>query len=1046
MPSLAYKSSRPSPSHSPYKSPSPNLEPTEPANNPSALLSRLRAGSLPQRSPFAQHIPGTSSPFGPGIFSSSSWNPVGRERGSTLASIASVSTNGPSSPTQSQLSRDGVGDNDVPARTLDYLGLIGTPQPQPSQLDPPYLQTMMPDFARQQQASRFRSYSVNNTDTYEDDEEDDDEGYEEDTLESQYQVIQQRLAATQAAIRDHNLAVQAFANQAARPRARTAGVLDTPNPSRLLRSYYPTPSRLDNSITAAELGLRDDKTPTVDDLGSSVAAINLGRSNSRGHGLLTADEPELGPTSALWLGSIPTSTTTTTLTEMFKQFGPILFTRVLTHKNCGFVNFERIDSAMSAKNALNGKEIFPGAGPVRINFAKPPSASNTPGPDGAQPSPSPVPFSQGQNGAQIPATAGAGDAAGASASVTPTVPPLSEMTADILNIVREFGATDEDVARIHGNLQAAVTYDRLVDEIPPVGEPTHTRMYDAPKLRDIRKRIDNATLSQAEIENIAHDMLPEIAELASDYLGNTVVQKLFEQCSDPTRDAMLEMIAPHLAEIGVHKNGTWAAQKIITVCKTESQMEVIKNHLRPYTVPLFLDQYGNYVLQGCLKFGAPYTDFIFETMISRMWHIAQGRFGSRGMRACLESHHASKDQQRLLAAAIALHSVQLATNHNAALLLTWFLDTCTFPHRRTVLAPQLVPYLVTLCTQKVAYLTVLKVINQKTEPEARDKIVEAMFFSQKDQILESILSDSQCGATLIFKVITTPFFDEAVRNNVVENVKAVLLRIKAQPDKGYKRLMDEVGLSTRNGNGGSSRGDGGHQERHRGTPRANNNSQQQQQQQQREQQQQQQAQQQAQQHQQHQQQQQQAQQQAQQAQQAAAAAQFNVANNGGQYYNPLNAAAAVNNPPGFDGNFGVSRNDIIDPSLQQYSPYATQTITPAMNMQQMQYQQNMMRGTPPISSYYPMQTGVQYPSASPSIDQYRASPVPQAGMPAPNQSPYAASGFPMSIPMNMGGFPYGMSNAGYNMPDGGMNGGTPGRRGGRGGRQGRHNTASPRPY
>lgn len=1029
MPSVAYKSSRPSPSHSPFKSPSPNLESNEPPHNPSALLSRLRAGSLPQRTPFPQHIPGTSSPFGPNIFSSG-WNPVGRERGSTLASIASVSTNGPSSPTQS---RDGAGDSDLPARTLDYLGLVGTPQPQPSHLDPPYLSTMMPDFARQQQASRFRSYSVNKIDTYEEDEEDDDVGYEEDTLESQYELIQQRLAATQAAIRDHNLAVQAFANQAARPRARTAGVLDTPNPSRLLRSYYPTPSRLDNSITAAELGLRDEKSLNVDDLGSSVAAINLGRSNSRNHSLLNADEPELGPTSALWLGSIPTSTTTTTLTEMFKQFGPILFTRVLTHKNCGFVNFERIDSAMSAKNALNGKEIFPGAGPVRINFAKPPSASNTPGPDGAQPSPSPIPFSQGQNGSQTPATAGAGDAAGPSGTVTPSVPPLSEMSAEILNIVKEFGATDEDVARIHGNLQGAITYDRLVEEIPPVGEPTHTRMYDAPKLRDIRKRIDNATLSQAEIENIAHDMLPEIAELASDYLGNTVVQKLFEQCSDPTRDAMLEMIAPHLAEIGVHKNGTWAAQKIITVCKTPSQMEVIQSHLRPYTVPLFLDQYGNYVLQGCLKFGAPYTDFIFETMMSRMWQIAQGRFGSRGMRACLESHHASKDQQRLLAAAIALHSVQLATNHNAALLLTWFLDTCTFPHRRTVLAPQLVPYLVTLCTQKVAYLTVLKVINQKTEPEARDRIVEAMFLSQKDQVLESILSDSQCGATLIFKVITTPFFDEAVRNKVVENVKAVLLRIKAQPDKGYKRLMDEVGLSTRNGTGGGSRGEGSnHQERHRGTPRANNTQQQQQQAQQ------QQAQQ--------QQQQQREQQQAQQAQQAAAA-QYNAANNNGQFYNPLNAAAASNGAPGFDGSFGGPRGDGIDPSLQQYSAYASQgPMTPAMSMQQMQYQQNMMRSTPPMSAYYPMQTGIPYPSASPSIDQYRGSPVPQAGMPAPNQSPYAAPGFPMSMPMNMGGFPYGMANTGYNMPDAGMNGGAPSRRGGRGGRGGRHNTASPRPY
>ncbi|KAL8379409.1 hypothetical protein RB599_009001 [Gaeumannomyces hyphopodioides] len=109
-----------------------------------------------------------------------------------------------------------------------------------------------------------------------------------------------------------------------------------------------------------------------------------------------------GPTSALWLGSIPTSTTTSTLTEMFKSYGPILSARVLTHKNCGFVNFERIDSAISAKASMNDKEIFPGAGPIRINFAKSSLASNAPSYDSVFPSPSPDPSSKGQDSAQYP--------------------------------------------------------------------------------------------------------------------------------------------------------------------------------------------------------------------------------------------------------------------------------------------------------------------------------------------------------------------------------------------------------------------------------------------------------------------------------------------------------------------------------------------------------------------------------------------------------------------------------------------------------------------
>jgi protein JSN1 len=880
-------------------------------------------------------------------------------------------------------------------RTLDYLGLAETPQPPRAQLATPYIPSYA-DFTKA--ANRFRSYSVNNKDKYADEEDDDFEGEPLSMMENHYAQIQDQLAATNAAIHNHNLAVQAFANQAAvnRPRARTAGVLETPS-SRILRNYYPTPSRLDSSITAAEIRLPDEKD--FDDLPQAVAGMSLGRSNSRNNGLLGGDEQGLeGPTSALWLGSIPTSTTTSTLTEMFKSYGPIVSARVLTHKNCGFVNFERPDSAIAAKANMNGKEIFPGAGPIRINFAKPPSSTGTPGHDGAIPSPSPDPFARGQENGQGGSISASGDVGPTpiAGNVTPNVAPLHEMTGDILKIVQQFGATEEDGFRISISLQQAIQYNAFADEIPPVKEPAHTRVHDAPKLRDIRKRIDNQSLSQQEIESIAIDMLPEIAELASDYLGNTVVQKLFEHCSDDVRDSMLVEIAPHMAEIGVHKNGTWAAQKIIDVCKTPQQMTLIVQNLHAYTIPLFLDQYGNYVLQGCLKFGSPYNDFIFETMLSRMWDVSQGRYGARAMRACLESHHATKDQQRLLAAAIALHSVQLATNANGALLLTWFLDTCTFPQRRTVLSPQLVPYLVHLCTHKVAYLTVLKVINQKAEAEARDTILKALFFTPNDQVLEAILSDHACGATLIFKVLTTPFFDETIRSQVVENVKTVLIRIKAQPGQGYKRLMDEVGLSTRSGggSGGGSRDHGNNSERQRPASRQASNVQQQQQQQLAQQQQ---------------------------------ASQYGSSSNA-QFYNPLNAAATAAN---YEMGFGIPRSEGVDqfPAFNAQGPMfnANAPMGPAA-LQQLQYQQSLMsRGAPPPNSYFPsMQAGYGgFQSPSPSLDQYRnqalpnGTPIPPAptqmpNMPAAGQAPFGAPGF---ANMNMGGM---AGFAGYGSPGGAM--------------------------
>lgn len=962
LPSLIAKTSRPSPSPSPFKSPSPNLgEISEHStSNNAALLSRLRAGSMPQRSQYA-----TSTPFGPSVFSTN-WS-SSRERTSTLASIASQGSNGPSSPAQSSFSKEN-GDNDMQMRTLDYLGLADTPQPPRAQLAANPFLANIADLTKQ--ANRFRSYSVNAKEKYAEEEDDEYGSGQMTPYEAQQAQLHMQLAATNAAIQQHNLAVQAYANQASssRPRARTAGVLESPA-SRLLRNYYPSASRLDSSITAVDMGLTE--SPEYENL-PDVAAMTLGRSNSRNDSLLNPDDNQEGPTSALWLGSIPSSTTVSTLMEMFKSHGPIISARVLTHKNCGFVNFERLESAISAKSQMNGKEIFPGAGPVRINFAKPPSPSGTPGHDGAFPSPSPDPFKD-QNATGLGVNGGTPGVISRPGSTGPKIAALADMESDILDNVEKFGATEAEKAKIARSLQSAIGYTKFQPEIPPTQEPAHNRIHDAPKLREIRKRIDNQSWTPAEIESIAMDMLPEIAELSSDYLGNTVVQKLFEHCSDEMKDAMLTEIAPHMAEIGVHKNGTWAAQKVIDVSRTPKQMGMITENLRPYTVPLFQDQYGNYVLQCCLKFGAPFNDFIFEAMLSQMWEIAQSRFGARAMRACLESHHSTKDQQRMLAAAIALHSVQLATNQNGALLLTWYLDTCTFPNRRTVLAPQIVPELVHLCTHKVAYLTVLKIINQNKELEGRDNILKAMFKTANINTLEAILSDHACGATLIFKILTTPFFDESLRAEATENIRHVLLKLKAQPAQGYKRLMDEVGLSTRTGSTGPSRE---HASAERPRPGSNHSQ---------------------------------------------VNGHIPPPQYGGQFYPQMNQL-----PPqtGFDMGMGMQRTDSMDSNLgpfgqtPSYPSMFNSTTIPQVSMQQLQYQQQLLARAagPQMNGFgYPnMQSGFGgYSNPSPGVDHFRnqgmnASPIqpPQQMSTAPmlGQSFGAPPGFG-----NLGmGYGYGM--------------------------------------
>jgi hypothetical protein len=102
-----------------------------------------------------------------------------------------------------------------------------------------------------------------------------------------------------------------------------------------------------------------------------------------------------------------------------------------------------------------------------------------------------------------------------------------------------------------------------------------------------------ATATVKEADDIALDCLDEIAEICSgnyllkaqlkipilnlyiiiDYIGNTVIQRLFEKCSEETKTIMLRAVAPHLAALSVHKNGTWAAQKIIDSLTTKEQVK-----------------------------------------------------------------------------------------------------------------------------------------------------------------------------------------------------------------------------------------------------------------------------------------------------------------------------------------------------------------------------------------------------------------------------------------------------------------------------------------
>lgn len=212
---------------------------------------------------------------------------------------------------------------------------------------------------------------------------------------------------------------------------------------------------------------------------------------------------------------------------------------------------------------------------------------------------------------------------------------------------------------------------------------------------------------------------------------------------------------------------------------------------------LLLDQYGNYVVQGCLRKSKEITaatgddeissDYIIDAIADKCWEIGQGRFGARAVRAILETTSViTHEQQCYVAAVIIQNAVLLTTNANGVLLLVWLLDTSELPGRYSALCPRLLPYLGKLCTHKLGAMTILKILNQRHDADARQVLLNAIFHDAN--LLGDVLRDQVHGLGLVQKVLAMPDLDR--RDAVVRRVKDALMdRAHVQT---YKRLLDEL--------------------------------------------------------------------------------------------------------------------------------------------------------------------------------------------------------------------------------------------------------------
>ncbi|KAJ3414703.1 hypothetical protein HDV05_006140 [Chytridiales sp. JEL 0842] len=553
-------------------------------------------------------------------------------------------------------------------------------------------------------------------------------------------------------------------------------------------------------------------------IGSTVVKLGFGKVDA------INDIQNMQPTQSLWIGNIPATTDPADLEYLFSAFGPIESARVLTHKNCGFVNFDRLEDAIEARKHMNGKEV--GGCVLKIGFAKVPDmkpANSTAGtsvtvvgaggtttttitttslssacPSSASPSgnsatsslgsgPQSISPERSSSGVHLPVRINSVDSTTTGSAASPSI-----------NAVKSTPAAEDATAE---SLDAAHTMfpaDQYASQLPALPEANPNRRIDQNRLREMRKKLEG-NLSVKEVEGMFAEVVGETVDLCTDYIGNVVIQKILEKSNDHHRLLLIEQVAPHIASIGVHKNGTWVVQKMIDTAKTTPEILAITNAIRPFTPPLLLDQFGNYVVQCCLRLGTQRNQFVFDALHTKCTEIGLGRFGARAMRACLESQYTTKRQQKHVAIAIAQHAVALSMNPNGAILVTWLMDTSSLPGRFRVLAPKLVPHVASLCNHKLGSATILKLVNQRVELEARDMIVNEIF--KKEETLKEILADAVQGVALIQKVLASGCASTDEKIQFAERVRAALSQMNTSGmamdaagghQMGYKRLMDEL--------------------------------------------------------------------------------------------------------------------------------------------------------------------------------------------------------------------------------------------------------------
>jgi hypothetical protein len=227
------------------------------------------------------------------------------------------------------------------------------------------------------------------------------------------------------------------------------------------------------------------------------------------------------------------------------------------------------------------------------------------------------------------------------------------------------------------------------------------------------------------IERLVADVLPHLASLMTDPLGNYLCQKLIECATPALRRAMLDSVRASLVAVACHAHGTRAVQKLVECVREPDAIGVLRDSLQAHVIELTTDLNGNHVIQRCLAvFSAANNQFVYDaiTRDGACVGAATHRHGCCVLQRCID--HATPEQYTQLVDDLVAHLLSLVQDPFGNYVVQYALDgnpkRLADPVAR-VMTAKLAP----LASQKYSSNVVEKLL-RVAPPETRQMIIAAL--------------------------------------------------------------------------------------------------------------------------------------------------------------------------------------------------------------------------------------------------------------------------------------------------------------------------------